>query len=417
MKQKISILILVVVLGFFGYKNFDSALGYGRTITNPATNSALSSAVMRGELQDLENEITSMFLLYSTNFAQNMVSTTTPFWFRGGLTASSTVYFDSATTSSLFVSGLTNTGSLISNASSTINGNLNIVGNSTTTIATTTTLIATTNASTTALTVSNSASALLLTNSSGLVGGYAGSGACTNQAVTAISALGATTCSSINNAYWSGADLSAANGGTGLSTFGGTNTIIFTTTADNLSSDTDLTYVGSTNILTAVNGAFTNATSTGSFTLPNGGTPLVLGAGRIALDTSDNQLLIGTTTDNTFPVIVPTLQKMWSYTIASTSVAFVNGGLIPLTPAREAFTIEEIDCYVKSGTSIVISIADGDGTNNTASTTCATTYTANSNQDRNISISASGLKSLEIGTITGSVDYLMFRVYGYYIRQ
>lgn len=101
------------------------------------------------------------------------------------------------------------------------------------------------------LQASSLTSALLLTDGSGNVAEYAGSATCTNQGVTVISALGAVTCSSINNAWWSGTDLSVANGGTGLSAFGGTNTILYTTAADAISSETALTYDPATNRLTA----------------------------------------------------------------------------------------------------------------------------------------------------------------------
>lgn len=128
-------------------------------------------------------------------------------------------------------------------------------------------------------------SALLLTGAGGILAEYAGAAACTNQFVTALDALGATTCASINNAQWSGTDLAVANGGTGLSTFGGTNTILYTTGTDILASEAGFTYDQTPNRLT-VDFASTTALSASS---------LIISGGRMMFGTTTSNLLAGIT--------------------------------------------------------------------------------------------------------------------------
>ena len=147
-----------------------------------------------------------------------------------------------------------------------------------------------------------------------------------------------------------------------------------------------------------------------SFEIVNGTGPTVDTTGEIALDTTDNQLLVAT---GTAARVIPTVTKLWGGTIASTSVDFATGGRIALPPHRDGVVITEFHCYVDGGTSKVLNIDTMAGGAQLDSVTCATTLTSDTVQSANYSLSAGALMALEFGATSGTVDYVTFSAWGY----
>ena len=114
-------------------------------------------------------------------------------------------------------------------------------------------------------TFSSLTSALVLTGAGGLTAEYTGA-SCTNQFVRSLDALGAASCATVALATDTSGTLTVSRGGTGLTTFGGTNTILYTTSADTLASEAAFTYDSTADRLTATYASTTFLTTSAGAT-------------------------------------------------------------------------------------------------------------------------------------------------------
>lgn len=206
--------------------------------------------------------------------------------------------------------------------------------------------------------------------------------------------------------------LPVGNGGTGQSSFGqgwlhsdGTTITSSTSPTVNYVTATSTTATSNFPLLSVATG----------LTIPQGSNPTVDAIGKIAFDTTDNQFVVGTSTS--FAAAFPTVVKLWSATVASTSLDFISGGRIPLPPQRDGIVITEIDCFVDGGTSKIINVDTLAGGANTDSVTCGTSNTTDSAMSANYNIAAGTAMALEFGTVSGAVDYVTFSIWGTVVRE
>lgn len=146
-----------------------------------------------------------------------------------------------------------------------------------------------------------------------------------------------------------------------------------------------------------------------TFEIPNGAAPTATGVGEVGHDTSDNQLILD-------DFVIPTTFKLAGRTIASTSVAFLNGATMPLSTQLDGFTITRIQCSVESGTSKIIAIEDASG-NASEDITCATTVTTDDGSITNATYTAAEEWYIDFGATSGAVDYVNISVFGTWTRE
>ena len=141
-----------------------------------------------------------------------------------------------------------------------------------------------------------------------------------------------------------------------------------------------------------------NLNTSGAMEIPNATAPTVDAAGELALDTTSDTIRVFGASERVIPY--------WNekcFTMASTTWAtgFID---IPLWFPAKAVTVTDVYCAVDGGTSIPITF--GDGTNDFEAVTCDADGQADDGSIANGTFTANERFQVDLGTVTGAVNYL-----------
>ncbi len=190
-------------------------------------------------------------------------------------------------------------------------------------------------------------------------------------------------------------------GGTGVSTFGGTNHILTTSATDTLTSEAAFVYSQSADLLTVVNATTTNLTASGSLYVPSlAACPAGAASGfsSVCLDTTGTQFQLSTSTAaNGFPAVYQAYQTT-GFSFASTSQGAATT-TVYLAPAAAALSVLRAQCDFNQHMGVSLY----DGTNRAkyflASSTIGTvTFTTNKDFTAGEAIRVDVGTSTELGT-------------------
>ena len=285
----------------------------------------------------------------------------------------------------------------------------------------------------TQLAVTPLTSAILLTGATGILAEYTGA-TCTNQFIRSLSVLGAATCETVANTDLANSTISGIALGSNLADLTATNgTLTFSGTYTGATARTIGLNLASSNLWTAsttilnlssVLSTSTQATSTnlhiiatGYLTIPQETAPVMGTAGQIALDTTDNQFLIATSTNND-PIVLPSKSGL-RFRVSSTSAPFFSGfssgKLIGLPSESDGYSTIAITCSVWGGTSIVVNLTDAQD-NDSNQITCGTATSTTAIQSNGTFTALEGA-NLETGTVTGTPNFLYINITRVWTRE
>jgi hypothetical protein len=149
-----------------------------------------------------------------------------------------------------------------------------------------------------------------------------------------------------------------------------------------------------------------------SLEIPNASAPTVDTLGEIGLDTTDDQLIVMGASAK----VIPTTMRIWSATVASTSPAFINAGLLKIPTQLDGYTMTNIRCSVQGTTSKIIAIEDED-TNSTEDITCAASVTSDDGSIANATVTAGEEMYIDFGASGDTPDYVSISVFGTWTRE
>lgn len=157
--------------------------------------------------------------------------------------------------------------------------------------------------------------------------------------------------------------------------------------------------------------------ATSTLQIPTGSTPVVDAIGKIALDTTDNQLLIATSTNASYPVVIP-LKSRISFKVASTTepffTGFSSGKIIGLPSYDDGYLATHLTCSVWGGTSIVVTFTTGGADSNNVTCAVATSTTVLTSNNSVSALAGAGIKT---GTVTGTPNALYVSVTRQWVRE
>ena len=132
--------------------------------------------------------------------------------------------------------------------------------------------------------------------------------------------------------------------------------------------------------------------------------------GELCHDNTDDQLILAGA------VVGKTTEKIWSTTFASTSAAFIAGGLLPVPVDLDGYTMTAIRCKVDGGTSKTLAVEDASA-NTTEDIVCAGTVTSDDGSITNAGVTAAEEMYIDFGATSGSVNYVTVSVFGTWTRE